>query len=46
VKIWERLRVTENRYAGFLMFRDSERADVKRTLGRPRHRRENIKRDV
>ena len=46
LQIWERLRVPESRYAGFLIFGVRKRPEVKRTLGRPRHRRKNIKRDV
>jgi hypothetical protein len=46
LRIWERVRAPENRYAGFLIFRDRERPEIKRTLGRPRHRRKNMKRDV
>ena len=46
LQIWERLRVPENRYAGSLIFGERERPEVKRTLGRPRHRRKNIKMDV
>ena len=44
--IWESLRVPENRHAGFLIFGERERPEVKRTHGRTRHRKKNTKRDV